>query len=300
MNHAIFRTTILVLSLGSAIACASWAFHQYQAVRHTVEPPDVLKSARTGLSSQLQKEQEASLATETEITRLQTSLARLRTSNQPLHLPVSGAATTRELVNKALLNQPDLQNLCLAAERASLVGRYSAFFQSLKLKPDQIEKLTDLLCRRNELEMDLEDIARAHQFAPDEPTLTKTRDNARKSFRTDFVNAFGESSYATLVTYERKLPVWDFVNKLAGAVAVVDEPITPKQATALVDTLAMSCPAFRDGGTANPDTIDWPAAISQAAPLLTPPQNTALRNSVPSYPVPVENQTSSSPATSNE
>jgi hypothetical protein len=252
------------------------------------------------LSSQLQKEPETALATETEITRLQTSLAQLRAANPLSHLPGANAATTRELVNKALLNQPDLQNLCLAAERASLAGRYSAFFQSLKLNSDQIEKLTDLLCRRNELEMDLDDIARAHQFAPDEPTLTKTRDNARKSFRSDFVNAFGESSYATFITYERKLPVWDFVNKLAGAVAVVDEPITPEQATALVDTLSTSCPAFRDGGTASPNTIDWPAAISQAAPILTPPQNTALRNAVPRYPIPVDNQPSSSPATSNE
>jgi hypothetical protein len=131
--------------------------------------------------------------------------------------------------------------------------------------------------------MDLDDVLRSNHLSERDAAVIKLQEKATKSFRADVVGLLGEHAFQIFTNYERALPVRELVNKLAGAVAFEGQPLTEPQATQLTETLVVSSPPYRDGGTADTNTIDWPAVIAESPKILTPPQQASFLNMAPVY-----------------
>lgn len=269
------RMTLLAAACCGAIGSFGWAARETAAVAEKGHEREALRVRRE---------------------QLETRVARLRAVRAAMPVPSAKASvetTPRPPVESAspdwhslIMGDPELQNLFLQAERASLAERYAAVRESLGLTEAQNQALADLIIQREEKRMDLEAIRRANRLGARDPGVTRLWEKADQAFRASVIGLLGEAGYAELARYERALPVWQLVNQFAGAVALEGEPLTGGQAAQLTETLANGSPAYRGGGEADTNTIDWPVVLSESEVILNTPQQVSFRNWAPQYPVP--------------
>jgi hypothetical protein len=273
-----FRKGLLSIALCGAVCSVFWAIQQGRASStapnvHATEPmlmPLVAKIC------QAEKALQSSAA----------ELAVLRGKLRQQRPTRTSQAQAKELIQfprDLIAADPDLQNLYLAVEQSSLGRRYAAFYRKAQLTSAQIEKLEELVLHRNETLVDLDDIVRSNRLDPTDPAVTKLRDKTTNSFRTGFETLLGQQIYQTFTVYERTLPAWEMVDRLAGALALEGSPLNEGQADQLATAIAGSSPPFQAGGDADPDQVNWPAVIAQTAPILTPTQKFMLTNCAPRY-----------------
>lgn len=198
-----------------------------------------------------------------------------------------------------VVQDPELQNLYLAARRAQLLADYAPLFRSGSIALEQRQRLEALLVRRQELEMDLADIAEIRSLASDDPALRLSREQVAREFRRDVAAELGPQIYATVADYERLLPLWRLVANFAGRVALEGAPLSPVQADRLVNVLAEASGDYHSGGIADPNGIDWNAVPEKAAEVLTPAQQHSFRNALPIYAIAPTEGGLSAPSPSN-
>ncbi len=236
--------------------------------------------------------------------RLEAAIARTRASRAGIALDATALEAATRVAEKSfippaaqsirevlplpvdpLLNDPVLQNLYLAAERANIGVRYEPLFKQLNIEGAQIESFIELAMKRHEQRMDLADIQQSQGLGAADPALAALRRKAAEDFEKRQVALLGRGGYQRLQEFERKLPVLELVNHFAGAVALEGQPLTPLQSDNLATVLANASAPYNDGGPADPDRVDWPVALSESAKVLSEPQQRMFFNLAPRYPV---------------
>lgn len=179
------------------------------------------------------------------------------------------------------MEDPKVQLLFYASERAQLTQTYGPFFQAHGLSSAQIEKLSDLIIRSRQQTFDLSEINRTKGLSLSDPAMVAQRKEGEAEVQAGMTEVLGEPGYAELKDYARALEVHTFVGKVAGVAAVEGMPINREQADALVRVLANACPMYSLGGPANLSRIDWKAAEAQAQSVLSPEQMKLLQTDKP-------------------
>lgn len=179
------------------------------------------------------------------------------------------------------LQDPKLQVLHFAMERAFLRQRYGPFFWKEGLTPAQIDRLSDVLVRSRMNSYDLSEIHRTQGLAFNDPAMRAQRDRDKAEVEAGLRDVLGEAGYARLDDYRRSIEIREHVGKIAGAAALEGVPINREQADALVNALAATTPLFGSGGPAEFGRIDWKTAEAQAQGILSPAQMKVLREDRP-------------------
>jgi hypothetical protein len=275
------RTKPVFLSLGIIVAAgACWyAFdlrqHRLAAERETA----VAQTRRERIEFEI-KRTEARLTAAKEDT--ERALATLATA-VPVKPPVAKsspppASNTSGALRDALLHDPQFQNLQLAVTHEKLTATYQPLFDRLKLSPEQSAQALANFRKRGEQAMDLGAIEETQHLAPNDPVLAKLKQQATDEFRTAQIAALGEAGWKEFESYERAVPLREFVNELAGAMTIAGAGLDAAQAEALTAVFAETNAAYRAGETANRNRQDWDQALVAAKGVLTPAQFALFRN----------------------
>lgn len=232
-----------------------------------------LAQRRTELVARLQHA-ESELAA---ANRSSAELAALPGDPGPAKVPPRPRAMREENPLQKLLEDPKLQVLWFAQQRAELGRGYGPFFRAQQLSPAQVERLSDLIIQSQMQKHDLSEIRRTGGVPFNDPGMTAQRDRGAAELKAGVVAVLGEEGYAKLEDYTRALDVRIFVAKVAGDAAVEGKPISREQAEALVQVLANATPNYAQGGRADLGRIDWAKAEEQALNVLTPAQGQILR-----------------------
>lgn len=193
--------------------------------------------------------------------------------------PASGPRAASSLLE--WLEDPKVQVLYNANERAGLAQTYGPFFQSHHLSPAQIDKLSDLIVRSRAHTFDMSEINRTKGIPFNDPAMVAQRQQGEAEVQAGMTEVLGASGYAELKDYARALEIHTFVGKIAGTAAVEGMPITLEQADALTQVLANACPMYAMGGPANLSRVDWKVAEAKAQDILSPQQIKLLHADAP-------------------
>lgn len=191
-------------------------------------------------------------------------------SPAPVPVPAAGPRAANSLIE--WLEDPKVQVLHLAFERSLLAQGYGPFFQSERLTPEQIDRLSDLIIRSRADTMDISEISRTRGLAFNSSELRAERERNAAEVKADMTALLGVERYARLLDYNRSRRVREYVSNMAGIGAVQGTPFTRETADQLVALLAAATPNYPRGGNADLDRIDWAAVEAQAASFLTPDQ----------------------------
>jgi hypothetical protein len=175
------------------------------------------------------------------------------------------------------MEDPKVQVLWFAKERAELAPSYGPFFRRRGLSPEQIEKLSDLIVQWRAHSHDMSEINRQKGIGFNDPALVAQRERGEAEFKAGVTAFLGADGYAALRDYARALEIRTFVSRFAGVAAVAGPPVNGEQAEVLVQLLANSCPGYGMGGPANLNRIDWNSADPQLTGILSAGQAKLLR-----------------------
>jgi len=195
--------------------------------------------------------------------------ARSRSPGMPRPTPAQNLAALLEA-------HPELRALRSTSFRANLALTYLPLFDSLKLSPPQIEKFKDLLTEREEERLDLQSTAQSQGLPMSDPAIAALRQQQDDKLHSDEVELLGDAGAQAAQQFVRMQPLENPINDMASFVAHTATPLTAPQAEQLLNVLAASSSQFQAGGTANPQNVDWPAALATAKTFLTPAQYAAL------------------------
>jgi hypothetical protein len=176
------------------------------------------------------------------------------------------------------LEDPAVQVLHFAKQRADLPQTYGPFFRAADLTAAEIEKLGDLIIESRAHTHDLSEINRLKDVSFDDPAMRNERERLKAEHRRRTIELLGETRFRQLEEYARALEVRTYVGRMAGNAAVEGCPMSWHQADALALVLANTCQEYVGGGRASLSKIDWKAAETQAARILNADQMTFLRS----------------------
>lgn len=169
----------------------------------------------------------------------------------------------------ALLNNPEFTRAMALQQKAALDGRYADLFRRLKLAPDQVERLKDLLVERQSVPMDVMAAAREQGLDGRD-----SRDQLRQLIQETetVVNAeiealLGADGYAAYQSYEQTQPQRNVVSQLETRLSYSSAPLTESQADQLVQILAATSP--NTGNRAAGTTMNFVAAGGRGGATLT-------------------------------
>lgn len=279
----------LALVAGVALS-TGWAWRMQRAADAERARWSAARERRLELQRRLETAEASRVFLSEEQNSLETQLTRLRAESQTSTRTPPPSSATPALITPdraaAIFQDPALEPLRLASQRAGIRLRYAVFFQIHPLAPSQIRNLEDLVVERDRQVSDLDELTRSRSAGVDDPAVSRLRKKIDDDFQRGLSGQLGTSLAIEFTEFERTLPVRDVVDKLAGALALQGDPLTPAQATQLTSTLAEASPKYQEGGAADPNDVDWPVALNASSQVLTPPQQTAFMNIAPQYPVP--------------
>jgi len=266
---------LMAMSLGLALAVGG----AWQANRVKHEHQQVLAAAvqqRAKLAEKTRSAEERFATAERERAELQTTLDGLRAVQAAASTPAakkSAPAPATPSMDELLAQEPKLQTLYLASQRANLATRYGPLFEALHLTPEQIAQFEDLILKRAENSMDLEGAMQALPGADNSRAATTLARQSEEEYRSAQIALLGADGYEQLRQYKRSGAVrFLIVDRLGGELAATETPLTAQQGEQLTQVLANANSQYRNGGVAMTDTIDWDAVLAQAPGLLSATQ----------------------------
>lgn len=179
-----------------------------------------------------------------------------------------------------LANDPKLQLMARASQRAQFETTYGPLFRTLQLSLAQIAALGEAQTKSDEQQQDLRAIVRERKLRPDDPSVAKLMQQATDELRAAQVAILGEPGYQQLQRYEHTLPARTIIERFAGAMAVADRPLTAQQAEDLTQMIATAS-ASSSGRRIDPATIDWTVVDQQARSVLSPEQFALFQRTEP-------------------
>jgi hypothetical protein len=171
---------------------------------------------------------------------------------------------------------PRLRALGLRAFRAGMAQNLGPFFRALNLDADQVGRFTALECRHWEAQVDVFATAGDQGVPTNDPSVTAMLAAEGAQHQAAERSLLGDAGYQQLQNFYRAQPLMDVVNAIAGDVAFSPVPLTGTQEDELLQLLANASGQYQAGGAASTGTLDWPAIMDRARPLLLPSQFSAL------------------------
>jgi len=263
-----FTVAILCILL-IAVGLAGMGYHQAQFAAQ--EYANFVQE-QSALKAQLEKERSRIDAARGEGMRQEAALNKLRAQGQK-----SGTAPMTPGPGLALVaSNPRLLDLYLQSYRAGLQVRYSRYYQSAHLSAEQIGKLETILWKAEEEKMDLMATALTEGLAANDPSIVALRKQQAGQLQSDETTLLGEAGQAQLLQYNRMQGAQSIATT-AAVYAIDSEPFSNAQIGQVAQILANSSPGFARGGPVDPRTINWDAALTQAAGVLSPVQLSTLK-----------------------
>ena len=191
----------------------------------------------------------------------------------PVSVPAkSGAipppASTETVTDK----DPKLQVYELAAKRVSMETTYGPLLSRLQLTPAERERFLDVMLGRHEVTNDTANAVRS-LGVKDSPAIQQLLQQQKDETSKAQLALLGEARLSELQQYERSRVVRaQVVDRLGGAMATTETPLTASQAEQLTQVLAGASSSYRSGGTATADSINWDTAVADAKAVLAGPQ----------------------------
>ena len=179
----------------------------------------------------------------------------------------------------ALMANPEVQRTRLEMDRLSLGIRYSQFYRTLNLTPDQIARFEARWVESRQELADIFSAAQANGVSPSDPGIVALANQAKPKYEADLRTILGEAGFAEFGRYERSYPAREAVAGLLGNLAFAGAPLTREQANQLTLTIAGQSTGYQKGErVADRGTdVNWSAAVAQAQQFLSPTQLDALR-----------------------
>lgn len=209
--------------------------------------------------------------------------ARLAAFAPPPRATAASSATPTVAIQR-MQDDPNLQNLQLAARRGQLAIIYGRLYRLLALTPAQISQFEDNLLRRDERRTDLYTTAHAKGIPMNDSSLSKLSGDVERDYQDAQRALLGESGLKQLNDYERLSGVREIVSGLAGAAAIGGAPLDTAQAERLVTALADSATRYPNSDWPNLGQIDWTRVHTQMAAFLTPEQLALVETTEPRGP----------------
>ncbi len=190
---------------------------------------------------------------------------------------------------QALMESPEFQQLMSLRARGQLDGRYAALFAKLRLSPEQLQRLQQLLVDKQNTMRDVTSAMRDQGLSTRRDNADQVRSlvqNANAEIDNQIRSELGEAVYAQYQEYERTQPQRNFVDRVQQRLSYSGEALNEQQATSLVSVLAQASTAessqpnrgplgFRGGGGGNVTLTD--ATVAQASAFLSSSQVKALQ-----------------------
>jgi hypothetical protein len=279
MNRRLVLTaSVIVVGVTSAVAWRSAQSAKADfAERSIIERRIVaLEAARQSADARRQeaeaREQELSATLETvrvQLQKAQVSAPRVTAaSKEPKPVEPSKLLSPAE----AIVADPRLQALAIAARRASLDRTYGPLFQSLRLSPADAAKFCDIIIRGDSAAQDLMVAVRGQGLTPDDPGIAAFKRKVEDELRTAQKELLGAAGFAQLQEYDRQRDARVMVEKFAGAAALADLPLTAAQAEQATRAISNASEAFQKGGRIDFRRLDWKQAEMAMAEVLSPAQ----------------------------
>lgn len=270
------KRIVIATSLGLALAVGgTWQANRVKRERQQALAAEVQRGA--ALEAKIRGVGERMAAAERERDELQAALDGLRVA-QPAAPALSAAkknvtASAEKSPEELLAQNPKLQALLLAWDRARVATRYGPLFQALHLTPEQIAKFEDLVMNRAEQRLDLQSATQAQSGSDNDSAAAALARRTADEFQAAQIELLGADGYRRLHEYERSLQVRTLVvDKLGGELAATETPLTSQQAEFLTQALADASNRYQKGGAASKDTIDWETVLAKAPGLLSAAQ----------------------------
>ena len=179
----------------------------------------------------------------------------------------------------ALMADPDVQRTRLEMERLSLGIRYGQFYRNVNLAPDQVARFEARWVESRQEAADIFAAAQANGIAPNDPAIVALANRAKAKYEEDMRAILGEAGFGEFERYDRTYPARETVTGLLGNLAFAGAPLTRDQVNQLTLTIAAQSAGYQKGERVaeRAQDVDWPAALRQAQPFLSPQQFEALR-----------------------
>lgn len=187
----------------------------------------------------------------------------------------------------AMMESPEILQLINLRARGALDGRYADLFKALRLPPEQLDRLQQLLVDKQNTMRDVMAAMRSQGLQPGRDNSDEMRalvQNANSEIDAQILAEIGDAAFAQYQTYERTQPQRAVVDRVQQRLSYTDQPLTDQQAASLVQVLAANTPApAGTGGAASVRPFFSPGsgtittqAIEQARGILAPSQIAAL------------------------
>lgn len=141
---------------------------------------------------------------------------------------------------RAILDNPEAQQLMAVQQRASLDARFAALFKNLNLPPEQLEKLKELLVDRQNAMLDVMVAAREQGLTPrnNPEAFQKLVASTQAEIDNSIRATLGEDGFAQYQQYEKTIPQRNLVNQLQQRLSYTGAPLSDTQTEQLVQVLA--------------------------------------------------------------
>jgi RNA polymerase sigma factor (sigma-70 family) len=165
----------------------------------------------------------------------------------------------RRADGEAFLRQhPEVRGMLAAQFRAQVARNHTLFYRKARLTPAQIETFE----------------ARVVAQWLDTLEVTPSGLNAGKLDlpARELAAIFGADGFRQWQEFERERVSDYFVRNVALSIKNAAEPLTAVQLVQIMSSVSQSSPEFRAGGTVDPVTVDWAAALARVEKVLSPAQ----------------------------
>ena len=173
--------------------------------------------------------------------------------------------------HRAQRQNPELQALRLAADRAAFELNYAPLFRALKLSPAEAAQFCDHLMRRAAVKSDLQAAAEVQRLSDYDTAVRGLEARAQREYEEAQLALLGEAGARQAIEFERTLRVREGVAAIASTATLAGVPLTPGQIEQLLRTVVTAAPRAPDG-TLEMMGIDWVRVGEQARPFLSPAQ----------------------------
>lgn len=140
----------------------------------------------------------------------------------------------------AMFDSPEMRQLMAVEQKGRLDSRYAGLFQALRLPPEKLDQLKQLLVDKQSTAMDV--ISAAHQqnlIGPgtggDVHELVQQETAALDSSIRDLL---GDTAFEEYQDFERTRAERNIVDRLASRLSYSESPLDPAQSEALIDLLS--------------------------------------------------------------
>jgi len=161
--------------------------------------------------------------------------------------------------------------------RANVDTQFRSLLQRLGLSPVQIGQWEAAAAEHSLMMRDIVTAAADQGLTPRDPGVIALLQSETKQWENQQADLVGADASAQLDDYTRVLPAAQIANELAGRVFGSDSPLTAAQGSQLTQIMANASATYKQGGGANPNSIDWDSALAQAQGVLSASQLAALQ-----------------------